>query len=87
MQVICIDDSRKPNQIPQEKWIKKGFIYTVIGVASLSIQKNKTGLKLKEVHLDHSCFPYEYFDADRFRPASEVEAPVKQEEIVDLEEV
>lgn len=88
MKVICIDDSRKPKQIPQEKWIKKGQIYTVIGGASLSIQRNKVGLKLKEVELDHSCFPYKYFDADRFKPLNEVEAPAAVEkEVVDLEQV
>ena len=67
MRVICVDDSRKPKNIPPEKWIKKGAIYTVIASSSMNIQRNKIGLKLKEIELDQSCFPYEYFDADRFK--------------------
>jgi hypothetical protein len=86
MQVICIDDSRKPKQIPQEKWIRKGQIYTVIGASHLSIQKNKIGLKLKEIELDQSCFPYEYFDANRFKPTELAEA-LSKEEVFEMEQV
>jgi len=86
MQVICIDDSKKPNQIPQEKWIKKGQIYTILSVTQMSIQRGKLGFKLVEIELDNSCFPYEYFSADRFLPVEQVEAPALHEEL-DLEHV
>jgi hypothetical protein len=32
----------------------------------MSIQVNKIGYKLKEIDLDESCFPYQYFDSNRF---------------------
>jgi hypothetical protein len=66
MQVICINDSNKPKQVPEEKWIKKGNTYTVIASIKLNIQLGKIGFKLEEIELDHSCFPYEYFDSERF---------------------
>lgn len=78
MKVVCINDSNKPKQIPQEKWIVKGNVYTVISTSSMNIQRNKIGLKLAEIDLGHTCFPYEYFDADRF--AITTEAPVIKEE-------
>jgi hypothetical protein len=66
MRVICINDSNKPKQVPENKWIKNGDAYTVIAVVKLNLQLGKIGFKLKEIELDHSCFPYEYFDSERF---------------------
>lgn len=80
MRVICVDDSRKPKTIPPEKWIKKDAIYTVIASSSMNIQRNKIGLKLKEIELDQSCFPYEYFDADRFKLLEFEDELVKEQE-------
>lgn len=73
MKVVCLNDKNRPKQIPPDKWIKAGNIYTVIETTLMNIQRNKVGLKLAEIELGQSCFPYEYFDADRFRVASEVE--------------
>ena len=67
MLVECINDSNRPKQVPVEKWIVKGNIYTVIATTHMNLQRNKIGLKLQEIELDQSCFPYEYFDADSFR--------------------
>ena len=80
MLVECINDSNRPKQVPVEKWIVKGNIYTVIATTHMNLQRNKIGLKLQEIELDQSCFPYEYFDADRFRIVSEQKAEIKQEE-------
>lgn len=66
MKVTCINDSNRPKQIPPEKWIVKGQTYTVISTTLMNIQRNKVGVKLAEIELGQSCFPYEYFDADRF---------------------
>jgi hypothetical protein len=79
MQVECINDGNKPKQVPTEKWIVKGQIYTVIATTSMNLQRNKIGLKLKEIELDQSCFPYEYFDADRFKIVQVQNTLVKQE--------
>lgn len=77
MKVVCINDSNRPKQIPPEKWIVKGQTYTVISTTLMNIQRNKVGVKLAEIELGQSCFPYEYFDADRF--AITTESPVLQE--------
>lgn len=77
MRVVCINDSNRPKQIPPEKWIKQGEIYTVIATTMMNIQRNKLGVKLAEIELGQSCFPYEYFDAERF--AITTEAPVLKE--------
>ena len=77
LRVTCINDSNRPKQIPPEKWIVKGEHYTVIATTMMNIQRNKIGLKLAEIDLGQSCFPYEYFDADRFAIATE--APVLKE--------
>ena len=86
MQVICINDANKPSRIPLEKWVKKGEEYTVEYAVSLSLQVGKIGYKLKEIELDHSCFPYEYFDSERFALKSNVSEIVKEKEL-DLEQV
>jgi len=84
MKVVCINAKNRPKQIPEEKWIKEGETYTVIAVTQLEIQKNKLGYKLAEIDLDHSCFPYHYFDSERF--ALPKDSPVlKVEEELDLE--
>lgn len=78
MKVVCINDNNRPIRIPVEKWIKKGETYTVIATTMMNIQRNKIGVKLAEIELGQSCFPYEYFDADRFAIAKET--PVLKEE-------
>jgi hypothetical protein len=81
-----MNDSNKPAKIPAEKWITKGEFYTVEYAVTLSLQVGKIGYKLKEVNLDHSCFPYEYFDSERFAIVVDSLESVKAEE-VNLEEV
>lgn len=66
MKVVCINDSNKPKKIPDDQWIKAGDEYTVTRVVRLALQNDKLGLLLKEVKMDDSCFPYKFYDADRF---------------------
>lgn len=66
MQVVCINSSNRPARIPENKWIKEGETYTVVFAVKLNVQKNKIGYRLKEIELDESCFPYQYFDSERF---------------------
>jgi hypothetical protein len=86
MKVVCINDANRPKQIPPEKWIKEGEVYTVIATTMMNIQKNKIGLKLAEIELGQSCFPYEYFDAERFAIVDPSKVISKEEEL-SLEEV
>lgn len=68
MKAICIDSSKKPTKIPIEQWIKEGETYTIIKVIKMGLQDGKYGVLLKEVQMSADCFPYEYYDADRFIP-------------------
>lgn len=56
-----------------EEWVKEGETYTLVGVVKMGLQANKLGYLLKEVKLSKGSFPYEYYDSDRFAPATEVE--------------
>jgi hypothetical protein len=68
MKAICIDSSNKPTKVPIEQWIKEGEVYTIIKVVKMGLQDGKYGVLLKEVQISADCFPYEYYDAERFIP-------------------
>ena len=62
---ICIDDKKRPKEIPKSKWVKKGEVYTVIFALIISPQ-NTLAVQLDEIDLDESCAPYDFFLAERF---------------------
>ncbi len=68
MKAICIDSSNKPAKVPIEQWVKEGEVYTIIKVVKMGLQDGKYGVLLKEVQISADCFPYEYYDAERFIP-------------------
>lgn len=85
MRVVCINDSNKPNEIPNSMWILKGQVYTVVKVMKCNIQGGILGFELEEKKLV-DCDPYKYYSADRFAPVVEDGTPsMRQEEV--LEEV
>ena len=63
--VICIDDQDRPDEIPVEKWVKKGQQYHVIHLFYCHPQQTN-GVVLKEIKLDDSNYPYESFKFARF---------------------
>jgi hypothetical protein len=85
--MICIDSSRKPSKVPIEQWIEEGEAYTVIKVVKMGLQNGKYGVLLKEVQMSADCFPYEYYDADRFIPLDMrvYEAQEKKEEVLEAD--
>lgn len=87
MKMICIDSSKKPSKVPVEQWIKEGEVYTVIKVVKMGLQDGKYGVLLKEVQMSADCFPYEYYDADRFIPLDirVYEAQEKKEEVLEAD--
>ena len=87
MKMVCIDSSNKPSKVPIEQWIKEGEVYTVIKVVRMGLQDNKYGVLLKEVQMSPDCFPYEYYDADRFIPLDirVYEAQEKEEEVLEAD--
>jgi hypothetical protein len=81
MKAICIDSSKKPAKIPIEQWIKEGETYTITKIVKMGLQDGRYGVLLKEVQMSADCFPYEYYDADRFLPL-DILTEVKEEETV-----
>jgi len=65
-EVVCIDDSQRPNDIPTSKWIIKGNDYTVTKVSRMNVQGGILGYQLAEVSLK-GCAPYLFYAASRFK--------------------
>jgi hypothetical protein len=65
IECICINDSNRPKEIPQSKWVKEGEKYTVIYTVTVLPQK-QLGFHLAEIELTDNELPYEYFLASRF---------------------
>lgn len=72
MKIMCINDKNKPQEIPIEKWVKEGDVYTLIEAQPL-LSSNSLGFVLAEKPLGEECFPYHYFNPDRFVPIDEQE--------------
>jgi len=68
LKAICIDSSNKPAKVPIEQWVKEGETYTIIKIVKMGLQDGRYGVLLKEVQMSADCFPYEYYDAERFIP-------------------
>lgn len=83
MKIVCINDKQKPVEIPQDKWIKEGEVYTLVAVQHLLSSKS-IGFELAEIKLGEDCFPYHYFSPDRFMPIDEDEMNNALEEISEL---
>lgn len=62
---ICIDDKKRPNEIPQSKWVVLEEIYRISHIFYHPNQGIQ-GVSLYEKPLDESCAPYESFRLSRF---------------------
>lgn len=62
---ICINDKKRPAQIPESKWIRENDQYRITWV-SFCLPQKVFAFSLYEKPLDESCKPYEYFIAERF---------------------
>lgn len=65
IEAICIDNSNKPSDLPTSKWLEEGKIYHII-YATIVLPQRVLAFQLHEIDLDDSCFPYQYFSANRF---------------------
>lgn len=83
MKIICVNDKNKPSEIPSNKWISEGTIYTLIDVQIL-LSSQHVGFTLAEINLDESCFPYHYFEANRFEPVNEDETEAIEKELEEI---
>ena len=90
MKVICINSEGKPDKIPSKEWIKEGEIYTVTQIDRMGLQHGTIGFKLEEIELTENSFPFEFYDAERFRPVNPkiILDTIKEmfESLVDLED-
>jgi hypothetical protein len=69
VKVKCINSKNKPNKIPLSQWLVEDQFYTVVRVINMGIQANTYGYELEEINLN-GCFPYEYYNANRFAVVS-----------------
>ena len=85
VEVVCINDKNRPNEIPLSRWIKKDTTYHIIEVCKLNMQ-GIYGCKLAEINND-DLFPYQYFRLDRFAIKIDKEEFDKILEEIDISEL
>ena len=61
----CVDDTKKPNQIPSNKWIKNGEKYHITHIFKQMTQLGIQGVELAEIDIS-DCSPYNSFRLNRF---------------------
>ena len=62
---LCIDDTGKPKNIPKDRWLRKGSLYTII-YATLVMPQDRIAFYVAEIDLTEDHHPYQYFLSDRF---------------------
>jgi len=57
---ICVDDKKKPVEIPQSKWVEEGEEYHITHVFVMKHQKNIKGCEIAEydisMHTPYNCY-------------------------------
>lgn len=81
-EVVCLDDSAKPAEVPENQWIKKGALYTVIKVVKCLGQGGIMAFELEEVKIDAAL--YKYFAASRFAPLAPTEEEIEENELIEI---
>jgi hypothetical protein len=85
MRVKCINDSNKPSDIPNSKWVEKGIVYTVIDEYKSLPQEIDTYV-LAELDLEgtgYGGFAADRFDIDLTDELEEINLEIMEE--IDLE--
>lgn len=62
---ICLDDSNRPNDIPQSKWIKQGEEYHITHIFNMVTQGSVIGCEIAETDISMYA-PYNCFRITRF---------------------
>ena len=65
VKAICIDDTKKPKEIPSDKWVKAGELYTITHLYKQLNQNNIKGVELAEFDIS-MCKPYNSYRMSRF---------------------
>ena len=66
IQMLCIDDSNRPEEIPLTHWIEKDELYTLKDVKRLKMQGGRLGVQVDEIDLLELRGQHEYFSLERF---------------------
>lgn len=85
MEVLCINDANRPNEVPSTRWIKKDEKYTIVSVAYM-VQQNIYGCKLEELNND-DLYPWSFFALSRFAVSKETVLNAVKEKELELEEI
>ncbi len=83
MKIMCINDKNQPQEIPKDKHVVEGQMYTLIGVQFL-LSSNSMGFELGEIQLGEDCFPFHYFNPNRFVPIDEEEMKALEAELDEI---
>jgi hypothetical protein len=65
----CVNDAKKPQEIPTSHWVKKKTEYTIIAVYNRVQPGAMLGFILQEIDLEELDGPYSCFMAKRFAVA------------------
>jgi hypothetical protein len=76
--VVCIDDAKKPVEIPDYLWVKDKRVYTATKLHRTQYGKNTWGFTLAELTLTDAHFPYSFYSCHRFA----IIDPNNEEEII-----
>lgn len=87
LKCVCIDDKNRPNEVPLNRWVKKGEQYTITQIDYMNTQNRIIGVKLMEIDND-DLFPYQYFRGSRFAVSENdiIEMNIEGVDISDLEQ-
>lgn len=86
VRVICIDDRHRPNEVPVNRWVKKGEMYHVIEISRMNMQGGAYGCKLAEINND-DLFPFQYFRLERFAVPEDDGSSIEEWKEVDISEL
>jgi hypothetical protein len=66
MKCICIDNTDKPNNIPDSHWLIVGQEYTVKNMHLINFIHPTIGIELDEINLDEIICKHKSFSLERF---------------------
>ena len=65
IEALCWDDTKRPNEIPANLWVKADNIYHITHIYKQLNQPGVRGVELAEFDISH-CAPYNSYRLNRF---------------------
>jgi hypothetical protein len=67
IKALCVDDTKRPDEIPIDKWVVADTLYTITHVYKMIRQGGILGFALREINLERILNgKYTCFRSDRF---------------------